>query len=75
MELAKVTSKGQITIPVEIRKRLRIKDGDKVLFMEDNGRVYIMNSSVDALREMQKAFVGTTEKAGFASEKDGVNMI
>lgn len=75
MELAKVTSKGQITIPVEIRKRLKLKDGDKVLFMEDDGQVYIMNSSMDALRETQKAFVGKTEKAGFASEEDGVNTI
>ena len=27
MELAKVTSKGQITIPIEIRKKLGIKNG------------------------------------------------
>lgn len=62
MELAKVTSKGQITIPVEIRKRLRIKDGDKVLFIEDDGRIYMMNSSMDTLRETQKAFVGEAKK-------------
>lgn len=75
MELAKVTSKGQITIPVEIRKKLRIKDGDKVLFMEDGGRVYMMNSSMDALRETNKAFEGEAEKAGFASEEDVVKTI
>ena len=34
MELAKVTSKGQITIPIEIRKKLGIKNGDKILFVE-----------------------------------------
>ena len=34
MELAKVTSKGQVTIPIEIRKKLGIKNGDKVLFIE-----------------------------------------
>ena len=33
MELAKVTSKGQVTIPIEIRKKLGIKNGDKVLFI------------------------------------------
>ncbi len=68
MELAKVTSKGQITIPVEIRKRLRIKDGDKVLFIEDDGRIYMMNSSMDVLRETQKAFVGGAKKVGSVSE-------
>ena len=41
MELAKVTSKGQITIPIEIRKKLGIKNGDKILFVEESGRVYM----------------------------------
>ena len=44
MELAKVTSKGQITIPIEIRKKLGIKNGDKILFVEESGRIYMMNS-------------------------------
>ncbi len=39
--LAKVTSKGQITIPIEIRKKLGIKEGSKVLFLEEAGRLYI----------------------------------
>ena len=45
MELAKVTSKGQITIPVEIRKQLNLKPGDKVIFMEENGKITLANSS------------------------------
>lgn len=44
MELAKLTSKGQITIPVEIRKKLKVKAGDKVVFYEDNGRIFIENA-------------------------------
>lgn len=39
MELAKVTSKGQITIPIEIRKKLGIKEGSKVLFLEEAERL------------------------------------
>jgi AbrB family looped-hinge helix DNA binding protein len=31
---AKVTSKGQITIPREIRRRLGVRAGDRVLFEE-----------------------------------------
>jgi antitoxin PrlF len=30
--LAKVTSKGQVTIPVEVRKSLGVKPGDKLRF-------------------------------------------
>ena len=35
MELAKVTSKGQVTIPIDIRRKLGVKEGDKILFMEE----------------------------------------
>ena len=38
MEIAKVTSKGQITIPVAIREFLQLKQGDKVFFTIENGK-------------------------------------
>jgi AbrB family looped-hinge helix DNA binding protein len=38
----RVTSKGQVTIPLEIRKKLNIKPATEVDFIvEDDGRVYI----------------------------------
>ena len=75
MELAKVTSKGQVTIPIEIRKKLGIKNGDKVLFMEDSGRIYMMNSSMDALREAQRSFAGEAERLGLKDDDDVMEMI
>ena len=44
MELAKLTTKGQITIPAEIRKKLKVQAGDKVVFLEENGRIFIEKS-------------------------------
>ncbi|MDR1194640.1 MAG: AbrB/MazE/SpoVT family DNA-binding domain-containing protein, partial [Peptococcaceae bacterium] len=38
MEVAKITSRGQITIPIDIRKRLGVREGDKVIFIEDGNR-------------------------------------
>jgi bifunctional DNA-binding transcriptional regulator/antitoxin component of YhaV-PrlF toxin-antitoxin module len=35
MELTKVTFKGQITIPVDVRRKPGEKRGDKDLFVED----------------------------------------
>jgi antitoxin PrlF len=35
---AKVTSKGQITLPAKLRERLGIKPGDRVSFEEDGKR-------------------------------------
>ncbi len=29
---AQITSKGQVTVPIEIRKLLRLKQGDRVVF-------------------------------------------
>jgi AbrB family looped-hinge helix DNA binding protein len=75
VELAKVTSKGQVTIPVEIRRKLGIKNGDKVLFIEESGRVYMLNSSMDALREAQRAFAGEAERVGLKDDNDVMAMI
>ena len=43
MEMAKVTSKGQITIPISIRKKLNIEEGDKLLFIEKTDGFLIVN--------------------------------
>lgn len=70
MELAKITSKGQITIPVDIRRKLGVKEGDKILFIEEEGKIYMLNSSMEALREAQAAFSGEAERAGLKDEED-----
>ena len=75
MELAKITSKGQITIPVSIRKLLGVKDGDKVLFLQEGNRVVMMNASVNALLEAQKDFQGEAGKLGLQDEQDVVNLV
>lgn len=75
MELARLSSKGQITIPIEIRKKLNLKEGDKVLFLEENGKIMIANSSLVALREFQQAMEGEAEKQGILSEEDVNEMV
>jgi len=75
MELAKVTTKGQITIPVEIRKKLHLKPGDKVLFIEEDGKITFTNSSLAALSTIQADMNGEAEKGGLANEQDVVQMV
>ena len=75
MELAKITSKGQITIPVAIRRMLGVKDGDKVLFVQEGNKVVMLNASVNALMEAQKAFQGVADELGIADEQDVVDMV
>ena len=45
MEVATMTSKGQITIPVAVRKQLKLQQGDKVVFIEDDQGVRILNAA------------------------------
>ncbi len=42
MSEARLSSKGQITIPLDIRERLKLKLGDKLRFrITDNGQVVL----------------------------------
>ena len=60
MEMAKVTSKGQITIPVSIRRRLGIEEGDKLLFIDRPNGVLIVNPDI-----MQSGEAGSLSEDGF----------
>ena len=54
MNLAKVSLNGQITVPVDIRRKLNIKEGDKIIFLEKpNGEIVLQNSSVIAIKQAQ----------------------
>ena len=75
MELAKVTSKGQITIPIAIRKLLGIKDGDKLLFVEKPEGIVLMNPTMMALENMGQAFSGEGERLGLETDDDVVAMV
>src|SRR5690554_4362831 len=74
MELAKISSKGQITIPIAIRKKLNLKEGDKVLFLEEDNKVIVTNASYEALKKFQNTMVGEAKKQEIYSEDD-VNKI
>lgn len=75
MELAKVTSKGQVTIPIAIRNMLGIREGDKILFIEDGEKVVLMNASTHALQKAQEAFKGVAEELNIQNEQDVVKLV
>lgn len=74
MEIAKVSSKGQITIPAEIRKKLNLKEGDKVLFLEEDGKIILLNAGYVAIKEAQKAMEQEAEKVGLKNEEDVLEL-
>ena len=75
MELAKVTTKGQVTIPIAIRKRLGVKDGDKLLFVDRPEGVFMVNPTMMALEKIGRAFEGEGERLGLETEEDVVAMV
>lgn len=75
MELAKVTTKGQITIPKSIRELLNLKEGSKILFIQKGKDIVIQNSAMLALEKIQNVFDGEAERLGLETENDVVEMI
>lgn len=76
IELSKVSAKGQVTIPLEFRKKLQLTEGSKVAFIsDDNGRIYLANSSLLALKDVQNAFDGVAEALGIKSEDDVAEFV
>ena len=67
---AKVMSKGQVTIPKDVRDILGIESGDRVTFIVENGNVRIVNTAIYAMQMLQKELEGKAEKVGLATEED-----
>jgi len=75
MEVARVTSKGQITIPRDIRTKMDLKKGDKILFFEENGKYFLQSSASIALKTIQNIMKGEAERVGFNDPDDVVKYI
>lgn len=72
---ARVMSKGQVTIPKNVRAALGIETGDRVTFIVDGTNVRVVNSAVYALMRLQEQMKGEAEKVGFMSEDNVAEWI
>jgi AbrB family looped-hinge helix DNA binding protein len=55
IEYAKVKAKGQVVIPVEIRRKFQIDQGTQVAFLEEAGRLFLQpvtNEFIDGMKGM-----------------------
>jgi AbrB family looped-hinge helix DNA binding protein len=71
---AKVMSKGQITLPSDIRKRMNLSTGDRVALIYENDRVVMMNPAIYAMEALQKEMAGEWENVGIRSEEDVLRL-
>lgn len=72
---AKVMSKGQVTIPKDVREVLGVSNGDRVTFVVENGSVHIFNSAVYAMKMFQAQMAGEAENTGLTSEEDILSLV
>jgi len=75
MEVAKVTSKGQVTIPRDIRIKMGLKKGDKILFFEEDGKYILQNSASVVLKNFQDSMKGEAKRVGLNEPDDVVKYI
>jgi len=75
IDTVKVMSKGQITLPKDIRSRRRLSTGDRVTLICEDDRVILMNSAVYAMKMLQKEMEGEAEKAGIRTDDDIMELV
>jgi len=57
-EYATVKAKGQVVIPVDIRRRFRIDEGTRVAFFEEEGRLFIQPVTDEFIEGMKGILAG-----------------
>jgi antitoxin PrlF len=62
MATATVTSKGQITIPAEVRAELGISAGDRVEFVEIGQKQFAIVPATRSIKELNGLFRGKRSK-------------
>ena len=75
METARMNSNGQVTIPLNIRKKLNLKDGANLAFVEKDGDFIIKSQTMIELEAFHDGFKGVAEKLDLKTDQDIVDLI
>jgi len=67
---AKIMAKGQVTIPKDIRDKLKLAEGERVTFICQGDYAIVMNSALYAMKTLQKEMQGKFEAVGINSDDD-----
>ena len=72
---AKVMSKGQVTIPKDVREILGISSGDRITFVVENGNVRLINSAIYAMQLLQAQMANEAENTGLTSDEAIMDLV
>jgi antitoxin PrlF len=71
---AKVTSKGQVTLPVELRTRLGIEAGDRVMFIEQADGTFALKVRSGTFADLKGLLAGKVEPASDKQIKEWIDQ-
>lgn len=74
VEMGKISSRGQIAIPVDIRNQLGLNEGSKVLFFTEDDTLLIKKVTEQSFAQITRPLKIAAKKAGM-KEKDVPGMI
>ena len=72
---SKVMSKGQETIPKDVREILGISSGDRITFVVENGNVRLINSAIYAMQLLQAQMANEAENTGLTSDEAIMDLV
>ena len=72
---AKVMSKGQVTIPKDVREILGISSGDRITFVVENGNVRLINSAIYPMQLLQAQMANEAENTGLTSDEAIMDLV
>jgi AbrB family looped-hinge helix DNA binding protein len=58
IEYATVKAKGQVVIPVDLRRKFQIDEGTRVAFLEEEGRLFIQPVTDEFIDSMKGILAG-----------------
>jgi len=73
MSKAKITFKGQVTIPKEVRNALGIEEGDSVIFMVEKDRAILKPLKKKSLKDFYGILPATRPYPGMESVRKEVH--
>jgi AbrB family looped-hinge helix DNA binding protein len=66
---AVISSKGQIVIPANLRKRYRLREGTTIVFQEERGRLVLEPNNFEAIYALQGSLRAFPIEASLEEER------
>src|SRR3989338_2463403 len=68
IEMGTISSRGQIAIPADIRREMKLKEGEKVLFLLEEDTLLIKRVMPQSFAEITRPLKEAAKKAGMREE-------